>query len=57
MEFDQIRYDVVAGVSTITLNRPSALNALTVQMMTEWYEAMKMAIADEAVRCLSLIHI
>ena len=41
MEFDQIRYEVAGGVSTITLNRPNALNALTVQMMTEWYEAMK----------------
>ena len=52
MEFDQIRYEVAGGVATITLNRPNALNALTVQMMTEWHEAMKMAIADEAVRCI-----
>ena len=52
MEFDQIRYEVAGGVSTITLNRPNALNALTVQMMTEWHEAMKVAIADEAVRCI-----
>ena len=52
MEFDQISYEVAGGVSTIKLNRPNALNALTVQMMTEWYEAMKMAIADEEVRCI-----
>ena len=52
MEFDQIRYEVAGGVATITLNRPNALNALTVQMMTEWHGAMKMAIADEAVRCI-----
>ena len=52
MEFDQIGYEVAGGVATITLNRPNALNALTVQMMTEWYEAMKMAIADDEVRCV-----
>lgn len=52
MSFEQIKYDVADGVATITLNRPKALNALTVVMMTEWHEAVKMAIADDDVRCM-----
>jgi enoyl-CoA hydratase/carnithine racemase len=50
MDFEQIRYDVVDGAATITLNRPELLNALTVKMMQEWHEAVKMADADPEVR-------
>jgi enoyl-CoA hydratase/carnithine racemase len=52
MDFEQIRYDVVDGAATITLNRPESLNALTVKMMQEWHEAVKMADADPEVRSI-----
>src|SRR4051794_28452918 len=34
-EFQQIKVDVSAATATVTLNRPSALNALTVEMLGE----------------------
>jgi enoyl-CoA hydratase/carnithine racemase len=52
MSFEQIKYEVVDGAATITLNRPESLNALTVKMMGEWHEAVKMANADPNVRCM-----
>ena len=52
MDFEQIRYDVADGVATVTLNRPEALNAMTVKMMNEWHEALKAAVADPDVRSI-----
>jgi len=52
MSFEQIKYDVTDTVATITLNRPEALNALTVTMMHEWREALETALADTAVRSI-----
>ncbi len=52
MDFEQIKYEVADGAATITLNRPKSLNALTVKMMHEWHEAVKMANADPDVRSM-----
>ena len=52
MSFEQIRYDVADGAATITLNRPEALNALTVKMMSEMREAVLAATADDDVHSI-----
>jgi len=52
MDFEQIKYEVEDGTATITLNRPEALNAMTVKMMTEWHEAVKLADADPEIRSI-----
>jgi len=49
MNFEHIKYAVADGAATITLNRPEALNALTVTMMNEMYEAVQMANEDRQV--------
>ncbi|HWC33781.1 MAG TPA: enoyl-CoA hydratase-related protein [Mycobacteriales bacterium] len=48
------RYEVAAGVATITLDRPDALNALTVELKIDLLEAVRRAGADEAVRAVLL---
>ncbi|NNF57168.1 MAG: enoyl-CoA hydratase, partial [Rhodothermaceae bacterium] len=49
--FDTLLYDVDAdGVATITLNRPDALNALSIQVVSELSRAFRQARADAAVR-------
>jgi enoyl-CoA hydratase/carnithine racemase len=50
MTYEQIRYDVDAGVATITLHRPEKLNAFTGQMMHELLDAFERTDADDAVR-------
>jgi 2-(1,2-epoxy-1,2-dihydrophenyl)acetyl-CoA isomerase len=50
---DTIRYDVSAGVATITLARPEALNALTVEMKLALLDALGRA-ADDDVRAVVL---
>lgn len=54
MSFKQIKYQVVDNTATITLNRPEALNALTVIMMTELQEAVTQANDDPNVRSMVL---
>ena len=49
-----IRYDVDGGVATITLDRPDALNALTVEMKVALREAVERAAADDTVRAVVL---
>ena len=49
-----IRTEVVDGVATITLDRPDALNALTVPMKVELLGALKAAGRDRAVRAIVL---
>ena len=49
-----VRYDVDGGVATITLDRPEALNALTVEMKLALREAVEKAAADDAVRAVVL---
>jgi len=41
MEFEHILYSVADRVATITLNRPDAMNAITVTMLKEAREAVK----------------
>src|SRR5690242_5705697 len=49
-----ILYDVAGAVATITLNRPKALNALSVPLMTELARVVEALDEDNAVRCLVL---
>ena len=49
-----IRTDVADGVATITLDRPDALNALTIPMKVELLSAFKAAGRDRAVRAIVL---
>ncbi len=50
--FKEIIFEVDDGVATITLNRPEALNALTLEMMFEVQEALAKIEADPAIRAL-----
>jgi len=54
MAYEQILYDVSAGIATITLNRPEKLNAWTGTMEREIREAMYAAEADGEVRVIVL---
>lgn len=49
-----IEYGVNDGVATVTMNRPEALNALTVDLKVRLLEAIQRAGADEAVRAVVL---
>lgn len=50
MESHDITYVVSEGIATITLNRPRAMNAVTVKMRQEWIAALESAQADDAVK-------
>ena len=52
MRYEQIRYDVDAGVATITLHRPDKLNAFTARMMHELIDAFDHADMDDGVRAV-----
>lgn len=52
MAYQFIQYESAEGVATITLNRPDALNALTMPMMDEIKAALKAADRDAAVRAI-----
>jgi enoyl-CoA hydratase/carnithine racemase len=52
MSFEEIRYEVVDYVLTITLNRPERLNAFTPTMGRELIEAFDRADADDDVRAI-----
>ena len=47
-----IRYEVVDGIATITLNRPEKMNALTYDMGVELLEAFDLSDADDSVRAV-----
>jgi 2-(1,2-epoxy-1,2-dihydrophenyl)acetyl-CoA isomerase len=49
-----VKYEVGDGVATITLDRPAALNALTVELKLALLEAVQRAGADENVRAVLL---
>lgn len=51
---DTVRYDLTDGVATITLNRPDAMNSLTVEMKGALRAAVERAAADDAVRAVLL---
>ncbi len=52
--YETITVSTMDGVSTVTLNRPDALNAFNEVMKTELMDALKAAGRDANVRCLVL---
>ena len=54
MSYDEVLYDAIDGIATITMNRPEKLNAWTRVMEREVREAMVEASRDEAVRVIVL---
>jgi 2-(1,2-epoxy-1,2-dihydrophenyl)acetyl-CoA isomerase len=51
---DSVAYDVSAGIATITLNRPEAMNSLDTPTKVALRDAVAAAAEDEAVRCVVL---
>ncbi|HEY2986621.1 MAG TPA: enoyl-CoA hydratase-related protein [Candidatus Binatia bacterium] len=54
MSFENIIYGKQNGVATITLNRPEAMNAFTIQMNGEIHQALKDADEDKSIRSIVL---
>lgn len=54
MDFQNIRYEVAAGVARLTLNRPDKLNSFTEDMHAEVRTALDAVGADPSVRVLVL---
>ena len=52
--FDNILYEVERGRARITLNRPSKMNALSLQLQAELSEALWEADNDNEVHCVIL---
>jgi 2-(1,2-epoxy-1,2-dihydrophenyl)acetyl-CoA isomerase len=52
--YTTLRFDVAEAIATITLDRPEALNALTVPMKTELLAAFGVIARDRAVRAVVL---
>ena len=52
--FGSIRYDAADGIATITLDRPAALNALTVPMKGELLAALALVARDRSIRAVIL---
>jgi enoyl-CoA hydratase/carnithine racemase len=52
VQFETLRYELDAGVCTLTLNRPEKLNAVTPTMIEELVAAYDRADADDAVRAV-----
>jgi 2-(1,2-epoxy-1,2-dihydrophenyl)acetyl-CoA isomerase len=53
-EYETLRYEVQAGVATITLNRPHAANAIDMTLGRELMDAVTRSDADPSVRALLL---
>lgn len=54
MKFDYVIYEKKEAIATITLNRPSKLNALLNQTILEIHAALDDAAADDAIRSIIL---
>ncbi len=54
MSYETILYEKLDRVAIVTLNRPQALNAFTVQMNSELLSALREAERDEDIRCIVL---
>jgi enoyl-CoA hydratase len=54
MAFENIIFQVDAGIATITFNRPKALNALNQALLNELSQALDEVAADESIRVLIL---
>jgi 2-(1,2-epoxy-1,2-dihydrophenyl)acetyl-CoA isomerase len=52
--YTTLRYDVADAIATITLDRPEALNALTIPMKTELLAALTAVARDRSVRAVVL---
>ena len=52
MNFNTIKYEIKDFILTLTLNRPDALNAFTVEMANELIEAFNQASEDDKVRVI-----
>jgi len=52
--FDTIRYEVAEAIATITLDRPDALNAITVTLKQELLAAFRAIARDRAIRAVVL---
>jgi enoyl-CoA hydratase/carnithine racemase len=52
MDYEQVRYEVAAGVATVTLDRPDRLNAFTPRMAAEIIDAYDRADGDDEVRAV-----
>lgn len=48
MEFETVRYELKGGVATVTMNRPDALNALSLQLTADLDAAFRRVILDDA---------
>ncbi|GHN03027.1 2-(1,2-epoxy-1,2-dihydrophenyl)acetyl-CoA isomerase [Cytophagales bacterium WSM2-2] len=54
MAYQFLKYDVAAGIATITLNRPEVYNALNDEITFELQDAFKAVAKDQAVRVVVL---
>jgi enoyl-CoA hydratase/carnithine racemase len=54
MDYEVVKYEVAAGIATVTLNNPEKRNMLSGQMLTELVDAMKTARDSEDVRAVVL---
>ena len=50
----EILFERAGGIATITLNRPEAGNAFTIEMLAEWERALRECILDDAIRAVVL---
>ncbi len=51
---DTVRYELTAGVATLTLSRPDSLNSLSLQMKAELLDGLRQARSDRGVRAVVL---
>jgi 2-(1,2-epoxy-1,2-dihydrophenyl)acetyl-CoA isomerase len=54
MSDTSVRYDVIEGVATITLDRPEAMNSLNTATKVALRDTVQAAAEDDAVRCVVL---
>jgi enoyl-CoA hydratase/carnithine racemase len=54
MDYEEIEYEVAENIATVTLNRPSRLNAFTAGMVGEVLSAIDTADSDDEVRVIIL---
>jgi enoyl-CoA hydratase/carnithine racemase len=52
MDYDDLIYEKEGAIATITLNRPEALNAISLGMLSSLSKALRDADADEAIRVI-----
>ena len=52
MTYEQIRLEIASPTATITLNRPEAMNAITVVMLGELADALAKIAADPSIRAV-----